>query len=572
MIASMKKVSGPASCHYYQALDKTDYYAKEQSANGQWLGSGAKELGLSGGIEPNDERLKHLFEGRHPTDPDIVLRQGGNTERVRKDGTVLKPVSAYDFTLSAPKSVSVLWGIGDPEKRASIEVAHRYAFTKASEYLEEKVCVTRRGRGGGGGYEPVKPVMAVFQHGTSRENDPLLHSHLLLINVGQRPDGKWASLDGSRFMSKGAEAITHKVGAIYRDALRERLERDLGLKSETVHLKHGKSFELACVPKEVCQAFSTRRGQIEEKLLPKDTAKQVQVKVLATRKAKDRSTPEHELFASWQERAKELGFSPKQEETPKREVIPASTQNVVPTKSEELTRQQGEPLSSHNQLARDGSFAKDDSATLVEIRTTVAEAMVWSCESHVQRVIASRQQAIDRAFAKARANSEARAKRFKASVAFRYMTGQMSHKTYRRLMGAQPRTKLGIHAAHITGRITRKQRDRLLYTNRHISKEQWLSSKPRSKLGINFAYATHRITEHERLALLWHNGHLRRELESNQLPLLSSVPYRSREALLPLKEYDLNDPVVQKAINAAKAEPRPQPPQHTLIRERERER
>lgn len=563
----MKKVSGPSSCQYYQTLNKEDYYAKEKNAQGYWLGSGATELGLTGSIEPNDERLKRLFEGRHPTNPDIVLRQGGTTERKRQDGTVLKPVSALDITCTAPKSVSVDWALSHGVTSEKLLKAHRDAFAKVPQELERE-CMSRRGRGGSGGYEQVKPIMAAFEHGTSRENDPNLHTHLLLINVGLRHDGKGASLDLSRFMGKGEKALVHKLGAIYRNALKENLERDLGLKTETKQLKHGTSFELTHVPKEICKAFSTRRAQIEAVLHPSDTAKQVQVKVLATRKAKDTRTPEHELFASWKKRASALGFEPgrQQEREPNRHVVA----DAAP-KEPSVVRKTPE------------EYAKE--AARIDAIESMLAVMKILYERHVNRVISERQEAVSKAFDRAKVESEERTKRFETSVTFRYVTRQMSHKTYRKLTRPQPKTKFGIYAASIAGHVSKKQRDRLLSINGHRTKEDWLKSKPKTRLGINFAYATHRISNHERLALLWHHGHLRREMEAERLPLFPSVAYPSRAKLPPFNErpphYQLFGPNIKVEFIPPKQTQQQQGQQksnhgqkqeNTPIRERERER
>ena len=57
-------------------------------------------------------------------------------------------VAGFDVTFSAPKSVSVLFGVGDERMQAAIRDAHRRAVTDAFRYFEDAVSVARRGAGG----------------------------------------------------------------------------------------------------------------------------------------------------------------------------------------------------------------------------------------------------------------------------------------------------------------------------------------------------------------------------------------------------------------------------------------
>src|SRR4051812_30457547 len=74
-----------------------DYYTGGSEPAGQWLGQGAAALGLSGRVEPLALHL--VLEGRHPIDGG-PLRESQNVR-----------VPGFDLTFSAPKSVSVLFGV-----------------------------------------------------------------------------------------------------------------------------------------------------------------------------------------------------------------------------------------------------------------------------------------------------------------------------------------------------------------------------------------------------------------------------------------------------------------------------
>jgi conjugative relaxase-like TrwC/TraI family protein len=84
-----------------------EYYAGPSTeARGAWMGVGARELGLGGVVD--GEELRRVLGG---LDADgEPLR--GSSSAVRNAG--------YDLTFSAPKSVSVLFGLGDLEVREAV--------------------------------------------------------------------------------------------------------------------------------------------------------------------------------------------------------------------------------------------------------------------------------------------------------------------------------------------------------------------------------------------------------------------------------------------------------------------
>ncbi len=88
------KSAGQAGHYYAQA----DYYAKGDEADiaSRWFGAGAAALGLAGGVDA--EAFKAVLDGRLP--------DGTQLGRMGRDG--LEHRAGWDFTLSAPKSVSIL--------------------------------------------------------------------------------------------------------------------------------------------------------------------------------------------------------------------------------------------------------------------------------------------------------------------------------------------------------------------------------------------------------------------------------------------------------------------------------
>jgi conjugative relaxase-like TrwC/TraI family protein len=94
-----------------------------------------------------------------------------------------------------------------------------------------------------------------FDHRTSREGDPLLHTHLVVANRVQGPDGRWTALDG-------CDVYRHRraADAIYRAALQRELTRSLGVEWTEAD-RHGNR-ELQGTPKELIRAFSKRTEQV----------------------------------------------------------------------------------------------------------------------------------------------------------------------------------------------------------------------------------------------------------------------------------------------------------------------
>ena len=160
-----------------------EYYVSYagRGTEGYWLGKAAASLGLVGAVDPAVFRA--LAKGEHP--------DGGRLlERVATDHT-----PGWDFTLSAPKSVSLAWALADEPLRAALAEAHRGAVAAAFSFLEDEGGRARRGFGGRDGHVPAGLAVACFVHPASRELDPQLHTHGIVCNVVEGSDGRWTALD-----------------------------------------------------------------------------------------------------------------------------------------------------------------------------------------------------------------------------------------------------------------------------------------------------------------------------------------------------------------------------------------
>ena len=91
-------------------LEHSDYYAEGERVVGRWQGWGSEMLGIDGEVKLGD------FEAsRKGLDPHTgeFLRQRRSADRIGADGTTQSHGRhLYDFTISAPKSVSVIADLG----------------------------------------------------------------------------------------------------------------------------------------------------------------------------------------------------------------------------------------------------------------------------------------------------------------------------------------------------------------------------------------------------------------------------------------------------------------------------
>ena len=240
MVASIGKIASPAQGVGY--FEKDGYYAKDDGAHREasaWAGKGAEALGLSGPVEP--EAFRRVLEGEVPG--------GHRLGRKEIDGSIShRP--GRDVTLSASKSVSLMALVGGDGR---IVEAHDRAVTATLGWIEKNAVETRMRDPATGAMvraDGQKTVAACFRHDTSRNLDPQLHTHAVIANMVQGEDSKWRTMvDDGLFKGKMA------IGAIYRAELAQGL-KGLGYGIEKTH-PDGR-FEIAGVPREVIDAFSTR--------------------------------------------------------------------------------------------------------------------------------------------------------------------------------------------------------------------------------------------------------------------------------------------------------------------------
>lgn len=200
--------------------------------------------------------------------------------------------AGLDLTFSAPKSVSLAVLIGG---KMDILEAHKEAVKFSLDYLESNYIGNRERKNGKREFNKTnKMIGAMFHHGTSRAQDPQLHTHAVLINSTYSDKKGFTAIHND-------EIYKHSVllGTIYQKKLADLL-MELGY--EVSPRKKG-TFELVGYSEEVLGYFSKRSEQIKEILKEEklnNNSHDKRIAVLINRAAKEQVSSK-ELSNYWNE-------------------------------------------------------------------------------------------------------------------------------------------------------------------------------------------------------------------------------------------------------------------------------
>ncbi len=233
-----------AGAYYVEQLP--NYYLDSGEPRGIWLGDGARQLGVSG--EVGDDAFLAVMAGMDPRRADRDLGRRYDDKSVR----------GFDVTASAPKSVSVLWALGDQQVRRAVLDAHDTAVRELAGWIEAHAHTRYRIGGEVAVVDAEGIVAAAFRQHTSRALDPQLHTHLVIANRVRSPDGRWLALD-ARLIKRDQQTLS----ALYHVSLRAELSARLGVRWHQP--EHGIS-EIADVPEALLAEFSTRTGAVARRI------------------------------------------------------------------------------------------------------------------------------------------------------------------------------------------------------------------------------------------------------------------------------------------------------------------
>ena len=221
----MINVSVARTAEYYTSLQYESYLSAENP--GVFTGKLAERLGLSGKEVNKEEIMKYAGEKR----------------------------VGIDVTVSAPKSVSIAYALGTQEIREQIKEAYNKAVNSLIREIERYVYTRDRTQNAQSLYTKADALISRFDHFTSRELDPQLHSHLLISNQVYR---------GDRFTAIEAREI-YRVQHYLDAYFKAELARELSSRGFALEVtKDG--FEIRGISREVIDTFSKRSNEIEKAL------------------------------------------------------------------------------------------------------------------------------------------------------------------------------------------------------------------------------------------------------------------------------------------------------------------
>src|SRR5450830_1443589 len=252
----------------------TAYYEQSGNPPGRWYGSGLAGLGvdpishLTPGDRVTEESMAAVFrDGCDPLTDELLGRPYPHfaTEPVPPDGAAQpgrrsrRAVVGFDLTFTAPKSVSVLWALADGATRATVYAAHGAALASTLRFVERAVVRTRVGEGGRRQVRTRGMVAAAFDHWDTRAGDPNLHTHVVVANKVQGPDGVWRSLDG-RTVHAAVVTVSELYDALLADELARRLPVEWSMRDRGP--RRNPAFELTGIGDDLLAHFSARAEQI----------------------------------------------------------------------------------------------------------------------------------------------------------------------------------------------------------------------------------------------------------------------------------------------------------------------
>ena len=303
-----------------------------------------------------------------------------------------KGVPGFDLTFCAPKSVSLLWGMGaDSSVRSIVDEAHQAAVSQALDYLSEHAGYTRKQDPAASKKRLILEKLAgisgvKYEHRTSRAGDPHVHSHVLLANKQLCQDGKVRTLDGVSLYHEARAA-----GMVYQATVREILRQKLGV--EFGDVVNGCAEIVGLDNPELLASYSTRAREIDQWQADNGLETRAAYERIAqkiTRRAKDTESPLDELETEWASAehgptvcAFVDGLELKCEAVSREldeDFLPKPAQILAEVVAERSTFTRADVAEKAAELIRPGAVAPDDMTVTVErlVEASLSEKGTWS--------------------------------------------------------------------------------------------------------------------------------------------------------------------------------------------------
>lgn len=206
----------------------------------------------------------------------------------------------FDMTVTTEKSLSVFGLLGDAEVRDGVVEVMSKANDEALRWLN-KMASTGRSRG-----EKVHShglAVASFLHSTSRNDDPFLHVHNVVLNAIADEKGVGRALDATGLYAQ-APAAAALATATMRRELTDRFGVDWRLSGRD-------TWEIAGIGDEVIESFSTRRTEIEQamsELYDEPVVGSLRAEISASTRGRKTELSVDQLAERWDKIADGVGY------------------------------------------------------------------------------------------------------------------------------------------------------------------------------------------------------------------------------------------------------------------------
>jgi conjugative relaxase-like TrwC/TraI family protein len=265
---------------------------------------------LGGARRVKVETVERLCRKVLDIDPRELYGEGFEGAWQHRGKRVNERVQAFDHCFSSPKSVSLLAAGSGPQVRRLLADGRAEALTVAIGFLEQHGIGIRRDHNGTDRHQAVGGLVAVaFEHRMSRAGDPNSHTHVLVQNAAQGPDGRWTALDSDRLYAH-LMAADHLYLAAERAALTQRL----GVRWGPVDERSGAAEIQGLDDRTLIERFSKRSEQIDQWLDAHGLSgiKASSAAAVATRAPKDHSESEQSVYQRWRRELAEQGVGERQ--------------------------------------------------------------------------------------------------------------------------------------------------------------------------------------------------------------------------------------------------------------------
>lgn len=280
---SLQRIQHAGSAATYYAKDNF-ITAEVAEAHTEWWGKGADILALKGRV--TEAQLHAVLEGRLPNGALLPQEKGRS--------------AGFDMTFSPPKSLSILALVGDDHR---LIMVHRQAVRQTLAWAQKHLAETRAMTEGQPRIVRTETLLvALIDHDMNRAQEPFIHTHAVIANITQGPDGRWRALHNSRLWK-----LNTVLGSIYNAYLRQGSSA-LGYET-TPAGKHG-SFEISGFSRQNIEAFSTRRMKILDVMsnLTHQAPKTAEAIALKTREHKTDIADRRQIIERWKTQAANRGL------------------------------------------------------------------------------------------------------------------------------------------------------------------------------------------------------------------------------------------------------------------------